>query len=179
MNWYQWLLARLGAPAGASISADIAALATAQGRILLSMDFWSALQEEVAVTNVAGDKALPDVTVADLPAGATITRAIAIMKFREVENTNVAANKLAGAQEIQVRDDTPGTWRSAINLVDDLFTLAASTREGGDVLVGAVDIAVEVDGNDTYNFQWDEAVADVANLQLNDVQVGLRIWYTV
>jgi len=146
---------------------------------LFSLDFWSDPQEEVSVTSGAGDKALPSVTVEDLPAGATIVRAVAMFKFRMIENTNAAANKLSGAQNIQVRDDTPGTWRDAINLVDDLFSLAAATREGGDVVVGDNDISVEVDGNDTYEFQWAQAVVDQDNLNFNDVQTGLRVYYRI
>ena len=80
---------------------------------------------------------------------------------------------------MQVRDDTPGTWRDAINFVDDQFGLAASTREGGDVLMGSIDIAVEVDGNDTYNFQYLLAKADLASINWNDVQTGLRILYSI
>ena len=143
------------------------------------MDFWSDPQEEVQVTAVAGDKALPGVTVAGLPADAVVIRAVAMFKFRMVENTNAAANKLNGAQNIQVRDDTPGTWRNAINLVDDIFGVGAGTREGGDVIIGDTDISVEVDGDDTYNFQWDEARADLGNLQFNDVQTGLRVYYVL
>lgn len=158
---------------------EIVEILAGQARQLFIMDFWSLPQEEVQLTNVAGDKALPDVTIADLPAGATITRAIAMFKFRMVENTNAAANKLNGAQEIQVRDDTPSAWIDGINFVDDLFSLEGETREGGDVIIGAIDVSGTVDGNDTYNFQWDEAIADLANLQFNDVQVGLRIWYSV
>lgn len=152
---------------------------TSIGRALCSMDFWSDPQEEVQVTSVAGDKTLPSVTIADLPSGATIVRAIAMFKFRMVENTYAGVNSLNLAQNIQVRDDTPGTWRDAINLVDNLFTLADSAREGGDVMIGDNDIAVEVDGNDTYEFQWYQAVADQDNLQFNDVQVGLRIWFSL
>ena len=165
--------------------AEVAALQTSMGRTLFCLDFWSDPQEEVQLAAAAGTKTLPDVTVADLPAGATIVRAIAMFKFRMIENTNAAANKLNGgtvantSQVIQVRDDTPGTWRDAINFVDDQFGLAATTREAGDVCIGSIDIAVEVDGNDTYNFQWLLARADLDNLNFNDVQVGLRIWYSV
>jgi hypothetical protein len=165
--------------AGNSLQDDLAALNTRQSRQLFSMDFWSVPQEEVALTAGAGDKALPDVTIANLPAGATIVRAFAMFKFRMVENTNGAANKLNGAQEIQVRDDTPSAWIDAINFVDDQFSIAATTREGGDVIIGAINLSATVDGNDTYNFQWDEAIADLANIQFNDVQVGLRIWYSI
>ncbi|GAJ11139.1 unnamed protein product, partial [marine sediment metagenome] len=38
---------------------------------------------------------------------------------------------------------------------------------------------VEVDENDGYDFQWLNAKAHLGNLQFNDVQVGLRIWYSV
>ena len=167
-------------------SAGSTVVALTNQRALHSMDFWSAPQEEVQVTGGAGDKPLPSVTIADLPiglnnlvllAGAVIVRAIAMFKFRMVENSNAAANKLNGAQYIQVRSDAPGAWRNAIALVDDMFSLEAETREGGDVLVGSIDISVEVDEEDTYQFQWDEAVAEVGNIQFNDVQTGLRIWY--
>ncbi len=144
--------------------------------IQLSMDFWSAFQEEVAVSNVAGNVALPNVVVA-LPAGAVPTKAIAFLKARMVENTNVAANKLSGAQNIQIRKNGAGSYVTALSLVDDLFTLAASTREAFDVMMGNNDIVAKVDGDGTYNFQWTLAVADVANLQLNDVQTGLRVWF--
>lgn len=159
--------------------AEIEALAPLGLGSIFQFDYWSVSQEEVAVTAVAGDLALPNVVVAGIPAGATVVRVVAMFKSRVIENTNAAVNKLNGAQEIQVRDDTPGAWADAINFVDDQFGLAASTREGGDVIVGAIDLVATVDGNDTYNFQWASAVADQANLQFNDVQVGLRVWYRV
>lgn len=148
-------------------------------RQLFSMDFWSASQEEISATNVAADLSLPDVVVAGIPSNATIERAIAIFKFRAVENTNAGVNKLDGAQEIQVRDDSPSAWVDAINFVDDMFSLAATTREGGDVIIGAIDVSATVDGNDTYNFQWDEALADADGLYFNDIAVGIRVWYSV
>ena len=170
----------------ATILTNVNTLIASSARQLFIMDFWSNPQEEVPVAGGAGTLALPDVTIADLPVGATVVRAIALFKARIIENTNVAANKLDGAtnpgisQVIQVRDDTPGVWRDAINFVDDQFGIAAGPlRETGDVLLGSIDIAVEVDGNDTYNFQWLLAKADVANINFNDVQVGLRIWYSV
>jgi hypothetical protein len=60
-----------------------------------------------------------------------------------------------------------------------MFGLAASTREDGDVIIGAIDVSATVDGNDTYNVQWDEALADADGINFNDAQVGLRIWYSV
>ena len=157
------------------------------GKMLFCMDFWSDPQEEVPVGDaVAGaTEALPSVTIADLPTNATIVRAIAMFKFRMIENTNAAANKLNGAtvaaisQVIQVDDSVATGYVDAINFVDDQFGIAAETREGGDVLIGSIDIAARVDGNDTYSVRWLLARADLDFLNFNDCQVGLRIWYSV
>jgi hypothetical protein len=165
--------------AAANLPTDIANLATHMGRQLFCVDYWSVSQEEVAVPAVAADLTLPDVVVAGIPAGATVARAIAMLKFRVVDNINAGANALAGAQEIQVDDSVATGWLDAINLVDNQFTLAASTREGGDVIIGAIDIKARVVGNDTYSFQWDEAVADLADIDFNDGQTGIRVWYSV
>ncbi len=160
--------------APANLPTDITALATSQGRMLFSMDFWSLPQEEVALTIAAGDKALPSVTVADLPGGATIVRAIAMFKFRMVENhTYAGANMLDGAQEIQVAASV-----DAINFVNTQFTLAESTREGGDVIIGIIDIAATVNANGAYAFHWDLAKALQTGINFNDVQMGIRIWYS-
>ncbi|MBA7484017.1 hypothetical protein ES707_19536 [subsurface metagenome] len=156
-------------------------------KMLFSMDFWCDPAEEVQLAAVAGTKTLPPVTIADLPTGATIVRAIAMFKFRMVENTNAAANNLSGgtvantSQVIQVADDTPGTYYDAINFVDNQFGLAATTREGGDVLIGSIDIsgAGKVDGNDGYLFRWLLAKADLDNLNFNDVACGIRIYYSL
>lgn len=145
---------------------------------LFCMDFWSEPQEEVQLTGTAGDKALPDVIVADLPSGAIVVRAIALFKFRMVDNNTYAgSNALEGAQHIQVKETAAGSFTNAISFVDAMFTLAQDTREGGDVIIGDHDIAGEVDGNDTYDVQWTSAEAEENYLNFNDVQVGLRIWY--
>jgi hypothetical protein len=157
----------------------VGSLLIGKTRQLFNIDFWSVPDDYIAVSNVASDITLPSVVVAGLPSGAVIERAIAIFKFRVVENTNVAANKLNGAQEIQIRDDSPSAWTDAINFVDDMFSLAASTREGGDVLIGAIDVSGTVDGNDTYEFQWAQALSDADGITFYDLQTGLKIWYSV
>lgn len=162
-------------------------LIASKDRQLFSMDFWSEGLEEVQIGDgVAGATvALPDITVSDLPAGATPVRAIVMFKFRMIENTYAGVNKLNGAtvaltsQVIQIRSDAPTAYVDAINFVDDFFTLASSAREGGDVIIGQVDVAAIVDENDTYNLRWLLARADHDYLQFNDVQMGLRIWYSV
>lgn len=158
---------------------DFATILTRLGRVVCSLDFWSNSQEEVQLTAVAADKALPDIVVEDIPAGATVLRSILMFKFRAVEDTSAVANALDGAQDIQIRDDSPSAWIDGINFVDGQFGVAASIREGSDVFIGDIDVSGTVDGNDTYNVQWDEALSLGDNLQFNDIQVGLRIWFTL
>ncbi len=138
-----------------------------------SVDYWSAMQEEVQLPAVAADVVLPNVVVSGFTG--SVKRAVLIFTYEAKENTNANANKLSGAQYIQVRK-SGGTWTNAIALADDLFGLAASTREGGGAIIGAVNLSAVVDGDGTYNVQWASALCDVANLNFNDIQVGLRIW---
>lgn len=182
------LLARLTALRAGyldNLSAGATSLRASQLRELYQMDFWSNPQEEVSIPAVAATLALPSVTVADLPAGATVVRAFAMLKFRAIENTNAAANTLSGAtvaatsQVIQVQNAAAGTWRDAINFVNLQFGVAASTREGGDALVGSIDIANEVTANGTYSFRYLLALAALAALNWNDCQTGLKIWFSV
>jgi len=165
--------------AAANIPADVDGLKASRDRQLFSMTFWSLPQEEVAIPAVAADQALPDVIITDLPAGASIERATCIFVYSNKENSNAAVNKLNGAQEIQVRTDAPSAWANCIIFLDNLFTLAASTREGGGVIFGTMDVLATITGNDTYNFQWNEALADQDSIKFNDVQMGIQIWYSV
>ncbi len=154
---------------------EIGLIIASQARQLFTMDFWSLPQEEVAVLQAANDQGLPSVTVAELPADATIVRAIAMFKFRMVENhTYAGENKLDGAQEIQVAASV-----DAINFVTGQFTLAETTREGGDVIIGVIDIAGTVNANGAYAFHWDLAKAIQDGINFNDIQMGIRIWYSV
>ncbi len=47
----------------------------------------------------------------------------------------------------------------------------------GDAMLGDVDLSATVSGNGTYNFQWTGGLAGQDNLQFNDLQVGLRVWF--
>lgn len=167
------------------VVAEVAAIKTQTDKIadkmLYSLDFWSDLMEELVVTGAQTTPIPPPVIVADLPAGATIVRAIVMMKFRMVENDYAGVNKLdaAAALPMQVDDVANTGMLTCIDFVDDAFTLADTTREGGDVIIGDIDVAARIDGNDTYDFQWLNAKADQNNLRFNDVQMGIRIWYSV
>jgi hypothetical protein len=151
---------------------------------LYSMDFWSDVEDLLTITNAAQDLALPGIIVATLPSGATVTHAILMFKYRTVEDTSASINKLddnggGNTPAIQIRADTPGSWVDGISMYNDTIQVAASTREGGDVIIGVQNVSSEVDGNDGYDVQFDDAEADGNNLLLRDVQVGLRIWYNV
>jgi len=140
-----------------------------------TVTYFSPSQISVTVTNAAGDKALPTVTIPNITG--TIVHAYAGFKFRMIENTNAAANKLSGAQEIQI-NKAGGAWTDAINFVDDQFGVALSTREGGDCVIGYTDVSGTINVfNTTAQFQWDEAVADQSNLVFNDVQTFVIISY--
>ena len=152
-------------------------------RILNSMDFWSDVGEEVVITGTQGTvtAGLSNVVVADLPSGATIVRAIVLMKFRMVENTYAGINKLDATAALPMQIDDAGNtgMLTCLDFGDDLFTLANTTREGGDIITGDIDVSARVDANDTYDFQWLNAKADQNNINFNDVQMGIRIWYSV
>lgn len=142
------------------------------------MDFWSDVDDSISLPAVAADTALPDVVVSGVPSGVTIDRVVAMLKVRSIENTSASgANAINGAQNIQVRKSA-GSWVAAINLANNQWTVAASTREAGDVLIGDNDLKTTVDGDATYNFQFASALVDYANLQLNDVIIGLRFYFS-
>jgi len=144
---------------------------------MVEVTFWSDGDDVIDLPVGPADTNLPNVVISGLPAGITIQRVVAILKVRAIENTNGGgANAIDGAQNIQVRK-AAGAWVNAINLEDNHWTLAASDREAGDVLVGDNDIKATVDGNATYNLKFSLAAVDLASLRLNDVLVGLKVQY--
>jgi len=162
----------------------ISEVQTSMASLASMADFWSEPVEEVQINAAGVTVTLPGVIIDAVPTGATLLRAIAMFKFRMVENPNAAANRLNGAtaessQVIQVRDDTPGAWIDAIDFADDQFSLDGQTREGGDVCIGSKDISGIVEGNGAYEFHWLLVRADLDFINFNDVQMGIRVWYTV
>lgn len=142
--------------------------------------FPSAMQATVVLPAVAANVSLPSVTIpaADLPANLTITHVRAAIKWRKQVESSGSANAVNGAQQIQVRADTPGTYIDAITIADNSLSTGASATEGGDLLYGDSDVSSEVDGADTYEFQWENAAVDGASLTLHDVQTFLIIEHT-
>lgn len=146
------------------------------------LDFWSDVDDVIDLPAVAADIDLPNVVVSGLPSGVSLVRVEAILKIRAIENTSASgANAINLAQAIRVKKST-GTWGvddiAAIDLPNNLWTVAASTRESGDVMVGDNDLKSKVNGDGTYNFRFEDALVDYANLRLNDCLVGLRLYFT-
>ena len=153
-----------------TVHTDVDAVRARTDRLEITKTFFSPSQIEVIADTSHTDANLPTVTLPNI--AGTITHVYAGFKFRMIENTNAAVNKLSGAQEIQV--DTV----DAINFVDDQFGLAASTREGGDCIIGAVDLVATVDVfNHGYAFVWDEPLTDQNAIHFNDVQTFLIVSY--
>jgi hypothetical protein len=152
-------------------------------RGLSVVDYWSNFYEEIQLGAVAATLTMPTVTVADLPAGSDIIKVNAIVSYRAVQNIYDGNNALDGdtvaatSQVIQVRSDAPGTWTDAINFVNGSFALITETREGAGAMFGQLNLATEVAANDTYEFRWLLAKSSWNNINFNDIQTGLRIWY--
>jgi len=153
-----------------TVHTDVDAVRARTDRLEITKAFFGPCLIVGTVDTTHTDIALGSVTLPNI--AGTITHVYAGFKFRMIENTNVAANKLNGAQEIQV--DTV----DAINFVDHQFGVAASTREGGDCIIGAVDLVATVDVfNHAYAFVWDEPLSEVDSLVFNDIQPFLIVSY--
>lgn len=172
----------------ASESGTIADVETDVGRKYPFMDFWSAPADKITVTNVAADLTFPSITVSGLPSGLTIQKIVLILTVRAMFDTSAADNYInAASKTLRIKKST-GAWGTddivAITFDQNSLYTIASTKEPGAVIVGTADLKSEVDGNATYNVASEETnrsdaiVALGANLELYDVQVGLRVFYS-
>lgn len=157
-------------------------------RITCHMDFWSNSQAIANITagGEAGVVSLPDVVVAGLPTGVTIIRVVALLKIAIIKDTSGSDNAVDVATgHVEVQKGGAGGYVTAIDIPEDAWSVDVSeaTERGGDVMIGDNDLgpsgANKVDGNATYNFEFDDIGSDGTNLQLVDVMVGLRVYYTV
>lgn len=134
------------------------------------MDFWS---DADPLVTLPADTALPGITVAGLPTGKAVTRAILLLKYSGKEDTSAAENKIT-AGSVQVNR---AAWLTGINLIDGEALVAASTKEGGDIHVGDNDVKAQVNGNGTYTCRFNGVTTTAASIKIYDVQVGLRIYF--
>ena len=166
-----------------ALKTEIDANETKIDRKVSCMTFWSDVStiNPIQLTTPAADKDLPNVVVANIPSGSTIVQAMVLIKIRAIENKSSSGyNAINGAQNIRIKVST-GAWGTddiaAINLIDNQWYIAASTREFGDVQVGDNDVKSVVTGNATYNLRFEDALVDYATLDLFDVQAGIRVWF--
>ncbi len=152
------------------------------------IDFWSAPTDKITITNVAADLTFPDIVVAALPSGLVIKKVVLVLSVRALNNTNAADNYISAAgKTIRIKKST-GVWG-----VDDVVGITipnsglyckASAKENGPVIIGSADLSAMVNANGTYNImsnqttRGDGLVALGASLELYDVQVGLRVFYS-
>jgi hypothetical protein len=144
---------------------------------------WSPSQLTVTIPAAAGTLTLPSVVLAGLPAGATIVKAKAYLTSRLISNTNVAGNSLNGAtvaatsQVVQIQKGA-GAWNDAIVFIDTEFSQAGLVGEGG-IFKPSVDLSAVITGNDTYNFQWLLARAQLDAIVLQGVKIAIQVSYTL
>ncbi len=151
------------------------------------VDFWSAPEDKITVSNVAADKPFPDIVVSGLPVGAVLKRVVLIFTCRVINDTSGAANYINAANKTLRIKKSTGAWGSddvaGITFDQNSLYCAGSSKEAGPAIIGSGDVKSEVDGDATYNVRSDQTtrsdaiVALAANLEIYDVQVGLRVWF--
>ena len=154
-------------------------------RLLSFVDSWGTNNSSITITTTAGTKTLtsPSVVVAGIPSGATVTKVVALLKIASITDTSGADNAIVGSTMVLQCDAASGftSPTTAISIPDNSWAVdvdAGQTR-GGDAIIGSADIKAEVTGNGTYYFRFINADCDGNNLILNDVLVGLRVYFTI
>lgn len=156
-------------------------------RIVCKMDFWSNQDNVVTLTagGETGTVSLPDVVVAGIPANTTIIRVVALLKIGLIRDTSGSDNNVDVATgHVEVQKGGSGGYVTAIDIPNSSWSIivANSSERGGDGIIGDNDLGPngenKVDGNGTYNFQFDD-IGAIGDLELHDVLVGLRIFFTV
>lgn len=140
----------------------------------------SLITPTLSLVTLAGDKPLGNITIMGLPTGATVKHIFMQLKCQAIENTNVAANNLNGAQNIQAQNGA-GALLTGIAFAGGEYTMpAVSGRLAGDIIEGTTDLVALAPANgDVINFQWTQALAVQNNLNLYSIQITLKLWYSV
>lgn len=149
-------------------------------------DFWSAPADKITIPGVAGDLTFPDIVVSGLPPA--VQRAVLILAVRALGNTDAAANYIDGANKTLRIKAAAGTWGTddiiAVTFPINSLYCQANMKEAGPVFISSVDLSALVNADGTYNVMSNETdrgdaiSALAANLELYDVQVGLRVFYS-
>jgi len=166
----------------------IPAIQTALGRKFSLLDFWSAPSDKITVVVGPADTTFPDIVVAGLPTGLTIQKVVLILAVRAINDTSEADNYINAANKTLRIKVSTGTWGVndivAITFAQNSLYCKASMKEPGPVMIGSANLSSMVNANATYNVmsnqtaRGDGIVAKGNNLELYDVQVGVRVFYS-
>lgn len=149
------------------------------------IDCWSDETARVQITGVSSDVNLPDVIVPTLPTGATIWKVVILFKSHTLKDTSTLDNAINTASAIRIKKST-GIWGVddivAYDIPDNAWAVDVSeaTEKTGPCFVGNInndDLSSEVDAAATYNLRFENIQADGANLELEGVAVGLRVYF--
>lgn len=161
------------------------ALLTAFGISHTSLPSWSLVTPTVTIPAVAADVDFPNVVLQGIPAAAVPTRMWAALKCRCMRDSSGAANQIAGqGSSIRIKLNA-GVWGVgdiiALDFTPTQWQVAASAKEGGDVMVGENNLAALYLNGGTYNFRAEQTnradaiTATGASLVLHDVQMCLWV----
>jgi hypothetical protein len=143
---------------------------------VVTRTWFSVPQETVDLHAVAANETMPSVILPNI--AGTITSVFAGFMCFMKEATAAGVVGVDGAQHIQVKESAAGAYVDAISIVDHMFSIADSTREGGGAVVGDHDIVAQVAAfNKTYNFQWTSGKTHVDHLRFSTVQTFLIVTY--
>lgn len=104
---------------------------------------------------------------------------------------HVSAYGLAGLGALSLATPASGAWGTndivAITMANGIWSVGASATEGGDAIIGSVDLSSVVTAtfNRTYNLRseqtnrLDAIIVTAASLALYDVSAGLRVYFTL
>jgi len=167
---------------------DLTTVTTPLARKFPFLDSWSAPTNKITISNVAVDLSFPDIVVAALPSGLTIKKVILVLSVRALADISAADNYINGANKTLRIKKSSGAWG-----VDDVVGITfpnqglyckASAKEAGPVIIGDTDLSALVYANGSYSVasrqtvSGDALVAFGASLELYDIQVGLRIFWS-
>ncbi len=181
-----------------ALKTDLDSLLTSVPRVQPWMDFWSGPGAGVSIGATPADIVWLSVSIpafGGLPAGATITRVVAMLKVKAIGDSSGSDNYIVEANKYIRIIKSGGTWGTddivALVFVADQWYTTANAKENGDVIIGepADDLSSVVDGAGDYDFvsaetatygsRGDAPYAAGDTLDLYDFEIGLRVYFTV
>jgi hypothetical protein len=158
-------------------------------------DQWCAKDAIVAsleFTNVAADKDFPNIVIPSdfIPSNATVVSVYLILKWRKMMEDSGAENYInAASKSIRIKVSS-GSWGTddivAMTMANGSWKVAASSTEGGDVLISTTDVKSVVTGaSATYNIRSEQtnrsdAIVVLADgMTFYDIETGVRVFYTL